>query len=493
MQARQTGGAANQPPPLEDHNRYLGNRALRAAVAREGAGWADGELAACGAELGSAAWIARGEDANRHPPRLVLFDRYGNRADRFEFHPAWHECLAWLRGHGLAGGTWGDSRPGAHVRRAALFQLFAEVECGSLCPATMSYGAAPLVARTPALAEPWRRLLAAPDYDARFIPAAAKRGVLIGMGMTERQGGSDVRANTTRAEFAGDGWYRLTGHKWFFSAPMCDAFFVTAQAPGGLSCFLLPRFTPDGAVNAIHLQRAKDKLGDHANASAEVEFHGALALLAGEEGRGIATVLEMANYTRLDCASGSAGVMRGALAEALHHARHRRVFGKPLVEQPLMANVLADMALEVAGHTALCLRVAATVDRQQGDEAEAVLKRLLTPLAKYWVCKRTPPLVAEAMEVIGGNGYVEEGRMARPFRQAPLNSIWEGSGNIMCLDLLRALGREARAREVLVAELERARGRNAGHDRRGGGASGRAFGALSAATDFAAILADAAP
>jgi putative acyl-CoA dehydrogenase len=285
------------------------------------------------------------------------------------------------------------------------------------------------------------------------------------MGMTEKQGGSDVRTNTTRAEPAGDGWYRLTGHKWFLSAAMSDAFLVTAQAPGGLSCFFLPRFAPDGTRNPIHIQREKDKLGDRANASAEVEFHGALARLVREEGRGLATVLDMANYTRLDCANGSAGLMRAALAQAVHHARHRHAFGQALIDQPLMRNVLADLALEVEGHIALCLYVAACVDRQDASEEAAVLKRLLTPVAKYWVCKRTPPLVAEAMEAIGGNGYVEDGPMPRLFRQSPLNSIWEGAGNIMCLDVLRVLARDPRAGAVLMAELERARARNATFDR----------------------------
>lgn len=446
----------NQPPPLQDFNRAAGNRALRDALAREGAAWADAELLECGAELGRSEWIVRGELANRHPPLLKRFDRFGRRIDAFEFHPAWHECLAWLKGKGLGGGTWADPRPGAHVRRAALFQLFAEVECGSLCPVTMTHGAVPVIAREPALAEPWLRLLHAPEYDARALAATAKRGVLIGMGMTERQGGSDVRANTTQAVPAGDGCYRITGHKWFLSATMSDAFVVTAHAPGGLTCFLLPRLLPDGTRNALRIERDKDKLGDRANASAEVEFDDALAWRIGDEGRGIATVLEMGNHTRLDCANGSAGLMRAALAEAVHHARHRHAFGRALIEQPLMANVLADIALEVEGHVALCLFVAGCVDREGSWEDAALLRRLLTPVAKYWVCKRTPAVVAEAMEATGGNGYVEDGPMPRLFRQSPLNSIWEGAGNIMCLDVLRVLAREPRATDVLVALLEHA-------------------------------------
>ncbi len=455
----------NQPPALEDFNRFLGNRALQDALGREGAAWAHDELLACGAELGRAEWIERGELANRHPPRLRLFDRFGHRLDRFDFHPAWHACMDWLARKGMAGAAWADTRPGAHVRRAALFQLFAEVECGSLCPTTMTYGSVPVLARCEGLAEAWLPRLHAPEYDPHFLPAGEKRGVLVGMGVTERQGGSDVRANTTRAERAGDGWYQLTGHKWFLSAPMSDAFLVTARSTRGLSCFFLPRFTPEGRPNALRILREKDKLGDRSNASAEVEFHGALAWPVGEEGHGIATVLEMANYTRLDCANGSAGIMRAALAQALHHATHRHAFGAALVDQPLMTNVLADLALEVEAHVTLCLRVARCIDRQATDADQAALKRLLTPVAKYWVCKRTPAVVAEAMELTGGNGYVEEGPMPRLFRQSPLNSIWEGSGNVMCLDVLRALAREPRAGEVLFAELEAARGRVAAYDR----------------------------
>ncbi|HRP95312.1 MAG TPA: acyl-CoA dehydrogenase family protein, partial [Rhodocyclaceae bacterium] len=420
-----------------------------------GAGWAEPELREAAGELGRREWIARGEQANLYPPRLRRYDHHGRRLDEFDFHPAWHECLAWLKDKGLGGATWADPRAGAHVRRAALFQLFAEVECGSLCPITMTHGAVPVLAREPLLAEPWLRLAQAPVHDARFIPAAAKRGVLIGMGMTERQGGSDVRANSTRAAAVGDGSWRISGHKWFLSATMSDAFLVTAQAPGGLSCFLLPRLLPDGTRNGLRIERAKDKLGDRANASAEVEFDEALAWPVGEEGRGIATVLEMGNHTRLDCANGSAGLMRAALAEAVHHARHRHAFGRALIEQPLMANVLADIALELEGHIALCLHVAGCVDRERTSEEAAALRRLLTPVAKYWVCKRTPAVVAEAMEVTGGNGYVEDGPMPRLFRQAPLNSIWEGAGNVMCLDVLRVLAREPRAAAILVAALER--------------------------------------
>jgi putative acyl-CoA dehydrogenase len=449
----------NQPPPLEDYNLYARNRALAEALAREGAAWAHDELTAAGAELGSAEWIRRGDDANSNPPLFKPFDRFGHRRDEFEFHPAWHECMRWLKDRGVDTGAWADPRPGAHVRRAALFQLFAEIECGSLCPTTMTYGAVPPVSRVPDLARDWLPLLLSREYDPRSVPAAQKRGATMGMGMTEKQGGSDVRANTTRAEGVGGGWYALTGHKWFFSASMCDAFLVTAQAKGGLSCFFVPRLLADGTRNGLRLQRAKDKLGDRSNAGAEVELAGAHGRLIGDEGRGVPVVIEMATYTRLDCANGSTGIMRQALSQALHHASHRRAFGRRLAGQPLMANVLADMALEVEAHAALAMRVAGAFDRQD-DERERLLRRVVTPLAKYWICKRCPALTAEAMEVLGGNGYVEESIMPRLYRQAPLNSIWEGAGNVMCLDVLRAMRKEPRALDALFTELALATARS---------------------------------
>jgi putative acyl-CoA dehydrogenase len=458
-----THDVVNQVPPLEGRNLYALNRALQGAVAREGAAWAQDELHAAGAELGSAEWIRRGDDANRHPPAFAPFDRYGHRRDEFDFHPAWHECMAWLKGHGVDTGAWADPRPGAHVRRAALFQLFAEIECGSLCPTTMTYGAVPIVSRTPDLANEWLPKLLSRDYDPRTLPVHEKRGATMGMGVTEKQGGSDVRANTTHAEAIGDGWYRLVGHKWFFSASMSDAFLVTARSEGGLSCFFVPRLLPDGTRNGLNLQRAKDKVGDRSNSGAEVEIVGALGRLVGDEGRGVPTVVEMATYTRLDCANGSAGIMRAALSQALHHASHRSAFGQRLVETPLMRNVLADMALEVEAHVALAMRVSGAFDRA-ADEQEDLLRRVITPVAKYWVCKRCPPLTAEAMEVLGGNGYVEDGPMPRLYRQAPLNSIWEGSGNIMCLDVLRAMRKHPRTLEALEAEIAPALGRNAAFD-----------------------------
>ncbi|CAN7467159.1 isovaleryl-CoA dehydrogenase [Phenylobacterium sp. LjRoot219] len=449
----------NQPTPLVDYDLFATDRALAEAAAREGAEAASASLSTLGRTLGSADVIAAGIQAERHPPTLRTFDRFGRRRDEVEFHPAWHRLLALGVAEGLHTGPWAEPEPGAHVARAAAFYMLGQVEAGVQCPLAMTYGAAPVVARAPALANEWLPRLYSRRYDPRFAPAAGKSGALMGMGMTEKQGGSDVRANTTRAEpVAGEpGTYRLIGHKWFFSAPMCDAFLVLAQAPGGLSCFFLPRWTPDGALNALRLQRLKDKLGDRANASSEVEFEGAWAWLVGAEGRGVATILETATYTRLDCVVASAGLMRQALAQATHHARQRTAFQRRLVDQPLMANVLADLALETEAATVLALRLARAFDR--GDHPrEAALRRLLTPAAKYWVCKRTPPMIAEALEVLGGNGYVEEGPMARLYRQAPLNSLWEGTGNLMALDALRALGRSAESAEALAAELAPAKG-----------------------------------
>ena len=453
----------NQVPRLENCNLYTADPPLREAVAREGAGGADAWLQARGAELGSAAMIALGEAANRVPPTLKLFDSGGQRRDEVEFHPAYHELMAYLKRHGASAGPWAEPGPGAHVKRAAFVLMYAQVEAGTMCPTTMTYAVVPSIMRDAPLAAEWLPRIYSRDYDPRFLPAAQKRGVTLGMGMTEKQGGSDVRANTTRAEPVGNREYRIVGHKWFFSAPMCDAFLILAQAPGGLSCFFLPRFTPDGEINAIRIQRLKDKLGDKSNASSEVEFCGAHARLVGDEGRGIPIILEMGTYCRLDCALGTAGLIRGAVTQALHHAQHRTAFGRKLVEQPLMRNVLADLALEAEAATALALRLARAFDTD-ADEGEALLRRLLTPAAKYWICKRGPAVAAEAMEVLGGNGYVEEGPLARIYRQMPLNSIWEGSGNVMCLDVLRAIARDSRCVEALAAELAPALGRDPAFD-----------------------------
>jgi putative acyl-CoA dehydrogenase len=463
-----THEVTNQPPPLAGYNLYLTDRALVEAVAREGAGWAHGGLADLGARLGRAETLALGDLANRHPPELRLVDRHGRRRDEVEFHPAWHELMALGVAEGLHAAPWADPRPGAHVARAAAYLLHGQVESGTLCPLTMTYGGIPVLRREPWLPAAWLPALLSRRYDPRSLPVEAKAGALVGMGMTEKQGGSDVRTSTTRAEPVGGAGrgaeHRLVGHKWFLSAPMCDAFLVLAQAPGGLSCFFLPRLLPDGTRNALCLQRLKDKVGNRSNASSEVELQDAAAWLVGEEGRGVPTIIEMAAYTRLDCALGSAALVRQAVAQALHHAEHRRAFGRRLVEQPLMQNVLADLALESEAATVLALRLAATCDAADGTP-EAALRRLLTPVAKYWVCKRGPAVAAEAMEVLGGNGYVEEAPLGRIYREMPVNSIWEGSGNVMCLDVLRTLAREPAAAARLDAELGLARGADARLDR----------------------------
>jgi len=466
--SRTTAELSNQPAELIDYNLYSSHSALVDALAREGAAPEHGALVALGARLGGASMFTLGDLANRNPPELRAYDRFGARLDTIEFHPAWHDLMSRLVAEGLHTGPWAQPCPGAHVARAAGYMLWAEIENGTQCPATMSYGAVPVLARHGSPFEPWLRLLLTREYDARFAPATDKRGALIGMGMTERQGGSDVRTNTTRALPVSDRGpgceYRLSGQKWFFSAPMCDAFLVLAQAPGGLSCFLVPRFRPDRSVNGLRLLRLKDKLGNRSNASAEVEFEEAFGLLVAEEGRGIPTILEMGVYTRLDNAIGSAGLMRQCVAQAIHHARGRRAFGRLLSEQPLMRNVLADLALECETAVMLTMRLARAFDAQHEEEA-ALLRRVLTPLVKYWVCKRAPTVCAEAMEVLGGNGYIEEGPLARRFRESPLNSIWEGSGNIMCLDVLRALTREPRTLEALATLTACGAGRDARFDR----------------------------
>lgn len=462
----------NQSVDLVEYNLFLTHPALVDAVGREGATAANealGALGALGARLGTAEMFGLGETANRNPPELKRFDRFGRRRDEVEFHPAWHELMRRLVAEGLHTGAWAQPVPGAHVARAAGYLMWAEVENGTQCPATMTYGAVPALMRQSQDFADWLPRLLSREYDSRPVPVSQKRGALMGMGMTEKQGGSDVRANTSRAvpvATPGPGReYRLTGHKWFFSAPMCDAFLVLAQAPGGLSCFFLPRVLPDGTLNSAYLQRLKDKVGNHSNASSEVEFEDAFCGLLGEEGRGVPTILEMGVYTRLDCALGSAGIMHHCIAEAIHHARHRSTFGRLLIEHPLMRNVLADLALESEAAVALVMRLGRAFDRQGENETEAALRRILTPVAKYWTCKRGPVVGAEAMEVLGGNGYVEEGPIARRYRELPLNSIWEGSGNIMCLDVLRALTREPAARDALIGLLEKSRGSDARFDR----------------------------
>ena len=463
MHAFDTHQVFNQAAPFADVNLFACDTALIDAVRREGAGWAQAALESLGARLGSAEVLDLGRQANANGPRLQAFDRAGRRIDELEFHPSWHRLMTMMIEAGVHAAPWQAPGAGAQVARAAAFLLFGQVENGAQCPVTMTYASVPALSKAgalaPALAARWLPKILSNVYDPRSLPIDAKGGALIGMGMTEKQGGTDVRANTTRATAwpeQGEGAWRIVGHKWFFSAPQADAHLVLAQvdaggAEGGLGCFLVPRFLDDGSHNAIRVQRLKDKLGNRSNASSEVEFTGAVAYAVGPPGRGIPTILEMAGYTRLDCVTGSASIMRAALTHALRHARGRQVFGLALDQQPLMQNVLADLALESEAATVLALRLARCFD--SADESEALLARVLTPAGKYWICKRAPVLCAEAMEVMGGNGYVEDGPLARLYREAPVNSIWEGSGNVMCLDVLRALSRSPAARDALAAHL----------------------------------------
>ncbi|WP_312252918.1 acyl-CoA dehydrogenase family protein [Stenotrophomonas sp.] len=444
----------NQPPPFAGRQLWTDDVALAEAVQREGGGAFAPRLAVYGALAGDELYRL-GFDANRDRPRLRTHDAQGHRIDLVEFHPAYHQLMGTAKQHGVAGLSWHEPQPGAHVARAALSYLHHQAEAGTSCPLTMTHAAVAVLHSQPHLAE-WARKAAAPVYDSRDVPVADKAGITLGMGMTEKQGGSDVRANSTHAEPIDGERYRLSGHKWFFSAPMSDGFLVLAQAPGGLTCLLMPRRLADGDRNAFRLMRLKDKLGDWANASSEVEFCGAQAWRVGEEGRGVATIIGMVMMTRLDCMLGAAAEMRMALAQALHHARHRRAFGKPLVDHALMTNVLADLALESEAATVLAMRIARAVDRAAIDPAEAALARVGTALGKYWLCKRAPALVNEAQECLGGAGYVEESMLPRLYRQAPLNSIWEGSGNIQCLDVLRALSREPETMAALQQELQAA-------------------------------------
>jgi putative acyl-CoA dehydrogenase len=444
---------ANQPPPLVGHDLFGANRALAEAVEREGAGWAVERCSAFGTLLGREP-LEWGRLANEHPPRLRAYDRFGERLDEVEFHPAWHDLMRASMAHGVHSLSWTEGRPGAHVARAALFFLASQVEAGHGCPISMTHAAVPaLRAAAPSLAADWEPLLTSREYDFGIRPVAEKRSALCGMAMTERQGGSDVRANTTTAAPLGDGAFALDGRKWFCSAPMSDAFLVLAQAPAGLSCFLLPRALPDGTRNGFHVERLKDKLGDRSNASAEVELVGAWAELVGEEGRGVRTILEMVVHTRLDCVLGTAAGMRQAVEQASHHAAHRRAFGRLLTEQPLMANVLADLCIESEAATVTALRLARAYDRRAEDPKEAAFARIATAIAKYWICKRGPAHAAEALECLGGNGFIEESGLPRVYRQQPLLSIWEGSGNVVCLDVLRAVRREPETGEALLAEI----------------------------------------
>ena len=457
----QTHEVFNQFGELADYDLLATDPALREALARADAGWAAPMLGDYAARMGDATTYAHAADANRHTPELQAFDSRGRRLDAVQFHPGWHALMAMYRQAGLISLPFDSDQPGRWSAWAAGFYLHGQVEQGTLCPATMTTAAIPLLQREPALWAQLQGKLLSQDYDERDLPVTQKRSMWVGMGMTEKQGGSDVRANTTRAVPVGAGGrggeYLLTGHKWFFSAPMCDAHLVVAQTPSaGPACFYVPRWRPDGSKNALHIQRLKDKLGNRSNSSSEVEFDGAWGILMGEEGRGIPTIIEMATLTRLNCVIGSAAIIRQALVQAIAYTRQREAFGRVLIEQPLMQTVLADMALESEAALAIAMRLTLAYEREasgQSTPVERAYKRILTPAAKFWVCKRAVELTGEAMEVFGGNGYVEEGVMARLFREAPVNSIWEGSGNVMCLDVLRALAREPEAAAALLADL----------------------------------------
>ncbi|MFG2811813.1 DNA alkylation response protein [Streptomyces sp. NPDC048410] len=457
-----THDVTNQPPPLAPYDASA-DVALLEGLRREGAGWAEDDVRALGLRAGDAEAQEWGELANRHEPELRTHDRYGNRVDEVDFHPSWHHLMRTAVAEGLAGTPWADDRPGAHVARTAGGLVWGHTEAGHGCPTSMTYAAVPALRAQPDLAKVYEPLLTSREYDPGLRVPTEKRGLLAGMGMTEKQGGSDVRTNTTVATPTDEpGVYTLRGHKWFTSAPMCDVFLVLAQAPGGLSCFLVPRVLPDGSRNTFRIQRLKDKLGNRSNASSEPEFDRTVAWLVGPEGRGVKTIIEMVNCTRLDCVMSSATLMRKTLVEAGHHARHRSAFGARLFDQPLMRNVLADLALESEAATTLTLRLAGAADRAvRGDEEERAFRRIATAVGKYWVTKRGPAFTAEALECLGGNGYVEDSGMPRHYREAPLLSIWEGSGNVNALDVLRALGREPGSAESLFGELALVRGADA--------------------------------
>lgn len=454
-----THEVTNQVPPLAGHD-VADDPALLAGLERAGAGWAAGEVHELGRLAGSEQVQEWGRLVNENEPVLRTHDRYGNRIDEVEFHPHWHELMTVAVSHGMHGTPWRDARPGAHAARAAKFYVWSQAEAGHSCPVSMTYAAIPALRANPELAARYEPLLAATEYDFGLREPSGKRGLIAGMSMTEKQGGSDVRANTTTATPNADGSYTLVGHKWFTSAPMSDLFLTLAQAPGGLSCFLLPRVLPDGSRNPIRLQRLKDKLGNRSNASSEIEYDNAVGWLVGEEGRGVRTIIEMVNNTRLDCTLGSASGMRLGAVRAVHHATHRRAFGKALADQPLMANVLADLVVEAEAAATVAMRLAAAGDRP-GDAQEQAFRRLGLAVSKYWVCKRAPAHAAEALECFGGNGYVEESGMPRLYREAPLSSIWEGSGNVAALDALRAMGRQPESVAAFFTEVEQAAGGDA--------------------------------
>jgi putative acyl-CoA dehydrogenase len=465
MAASDTHRVENQPPALGDHNVFATDRALAEALDREGGGWGKDRALALGARVGSAEVQEWARLANRHTPELRTHDRFGHRVDRVDYHPAWHHLMALAVGHSVHALPWQEQRPGAHVVKAALAFLMNQGENGVCCPMAMTFAAVPALTAEPALAKEWAPRILSTDYDPRFVPAKEKTGVIFGMAMTEKQGGSDARANTTRARPAageGAGVFLLTGHKWFCSAPMSDAFLTLAQTDAGLTCFLVPRFRPDGTQNRFFLQRLKDKLGNRSNASGEVEYDETWARRVGPEGEGVRTIIAMVHHTRLDASVSAAAIMRAAVVQALHHARHRAAFGAKLADQPLMRNVLADLALETEAATAMVMRLARGFDNARADPAAEPMVRLATAITKFWVCKRAPAVVAEAMECLGGGGYVEEGPMPRLYREAPVNGIWEGSGNVLCLDILRTIARTPDALAAYVDEIKAA----AGADRR---------------------------
>jgi putative acyl-CoA dehydrogenase len=461
---RTTHEVTNQPPPLENYDAFALDAPLREAAARDGGAPALEKLSAYGPVVGSAQTIALAAQANTYTPVLRTHDRYGHRIDEVEYHPAYHALMRQAMEHGVHSATWEIAGPGGHVAHAGLLYLHSQAEPGTGCPLTMTHACVPALRTDAGLAGQWEPRVLSRRYDERCIPASQKTSATLGMAMTEKQGGSDVRANTSEARPLGRRGpgepYHLTGHKWFCSAPMSDAFLTLAQAEGGLSCFLVPRFLPDGTRNRFFIQRLKDKLGNRANASSEIEYDRTYAELLGDEGRGVATIIQMVAQSRVDCAAGSAGIMRHALVQAIHHSRHRAAFGRQLSQQPLMQSVLADMALEVEAALALSLRVARCYDAAS-DEHERLLARVITPIAKYWITRRAPALALEAMECLGGAGYVEESGLPRIYREAPVNSIWEGSGNVQCLDVLRAVQREPAVLEALFMELGQASGQNA--------------------------------
>jgi putative acyl-CoA dehydrogenase len=427
---------------------------------REGAHWAEGAVSEYGRIMGSAEVVELGRLANKFVPELRTHDRFGHRVDEVDYHPAWHEVMRINMAHSVHNWPWREPRPGVQVARTAKHYLLSQIEAGSACPITMTFASLPALRHEPEVAAVWEPRIAGTEYQPAPVPPEDKSAVVIGMAMTEKQGGSDVRANSTRAHALDGGGkeYELVGHKWFCSAPMSDAFLTLAQTDRGLTCFLVPRWTPNRTKNPFHIQRLKDKLGNRSNASSEIEYRGTWGRRVGEEGRGIPTIIEMVHHTRLDCVSGSAGLMRQALVQAVHHVRHRNAFGRRLAEQPLMQNVVADLALETEAATVLMLRLAAAYDRAEADENERAFARIATAVAKYWVCKRAPYMIYEAMECLGGNGYAEESGLPRLYREAPVNAIWEGSGNVICLDVLRAVAREPASLPALITEIRKAAG-----------------------------------